>query len=250
MTASSASTSVATRLPPAFCWTRFGSEAGQSIDEILLRKERERVANGGVFLWGIGNSISSGIQQLVLSVSRPEVLFSPIKGRARLVDREPPFVVCWRAAETMEGEPFELPPGTLVTSRGGPRRAHYALVCFSDIPLCRSESGPSLGFDGLRNLLSGRPLGASQVTAVVNRNGREGDGRQYTVPFRATLVSPYFVRLRSPLPVHDGSAPLEQIDRLHRSMQYYSAHADSSNSSRVLGLERNQPKPTRRACLG
>lgn len=242
---------VASPLPQAFCWTRFGSEAGQSIDEILRRKERERVANGGVFFWGIGNSISSGIRQLVLSTSGPEVLFSPIKGRARLVDREPSMVVGWAAAETMDGEPFELPPGTLVTSRGGTGRAHYALVCFSDVPLCRSESGPSLGFDGLRNLLSGRPLGASQVTAVVSRNGGEGDGRQYTVPFRATLVAPYFVRLKAPLPV--TRAPHRSNSSscwLNSSMQYYSAHVQSSNSAGVLGLERNQPKPARRAGIG
>ncbi len=198
-------------LPRRFCWTRFGSEAGQSIDQILRRKERERVANGGVFLWGIGNSVTSGIRQLVLSTPRPEVLFSPIKSRARLVDRAPSVVVTWTAAETMDGERYQLPPGTIVTSRGGTGRPHYALVCFSDRPLCCSESGPSVDFDGLRNLLSRRPLGASQVTAIVSTNGGEGDGRQYTVPFRASLIAPYCVRLRDSVPVCGGFPWRQQL---------------------------------------
>jgi hypothetical protein len=47
-------------LPEAFVWTRFGTEAGQTIDRILARKEAERIANGGLFLWGIGNSVATG----------------------------------------------------------------------------------------------------------------------------------------------------------------------------------------------
>lgn len=39
-------------LPACFCWTRFGTEAGQSIDQIFERKEQERAANGGLFFGG------------------------------------------------------------------------------------------------------------------------------------------------------------------------------------------------------
>src|SRR5689334_16901759 len=37
-----------TPLPLLFCWTRFGTEAGEPIEAILERKEREREATGGV----------------------------------------------------------------------------------------------------------------------------------------------------------------------------------------------------------
>jgi len=57
-------------------------------------------------------------------------------------------------------------------------------------------------FADLRNLLSGSALGASQVTAVVeNLAGRDGGGTEYAVALRASLVAPYFLRLRDPVPV-------------------------------------------------
>jgi hypothetical protein len=36
-------------LPMAFCWTRFGPEAGESFSDILARKNAEREAGDGVF---------------------------------------------------------------------------------------------------------------------------------------------------------------------------------------------------------
>ena len=50
-------------LPTIFCWTRFGGEAGEPIEQILFRKEQERLANGGVFLWGIGNAVGPSIYE-------------------------------------------------------------------------------------------------------------------------------------------------------------------------------------------
>ena len=66
-------------LPEYFCWTRFGTEAAEPIDSILGRKERERVANRGIFVWGIGNAIGPSIRELLRREAQPEVLFSPIK---------------------------------------------------------------------------------------------------------------------------------------------------------------------------
>ena len=72
-----------TCLPTIFCWTRFGAEAGETIETILERKERERQANRGVYFWGIGNSVAPGIAELVRRTTSPEVLFSSIKSRPR-----------------------------------------------------------------------------------------------------------------------------------------------------------------------
>lgn len=189
-------------LPDVFCWTRIGAEAGQSVDQILARKEAERCANGGIFHWGIGNSIAPAMRELLSSGECPEVLFSPIKGRPRPMDLSPPRIVAWTAGETLDGELIELPDTVLVTSRGGAAPGignHYALVCSTDWPLGLCDSG-ILEFDSLRNLISGNPVGASQVTAVVRRLNAVGPG-DYLVAMRARLVAPYFLRLRRPVEV-------------------------------------------------
>ena len=192
-------------LPSSFCWTRFGTEAGETIEAILARKEAERQANGGAFFWGIGNSVAPAVAELVRRVDEPEVLFSPIKSRPRQVDVAPRSVVRWTLAEGLSGDTFELPSHANVTSQWDPNRparAHYALVCSSAEPLKIADAG-RLSFGALRNLRSGAPLGASQVTAVVHRADRSHGGNEYPVAFRAALVAPYFVRLGRPMPLDE-----------------------------------------------
>src|SRR5437867_244002 len=159
-------------IPEVFCWTRFGTEAGQTIDAILTRKEKERLANGGMFLWGIGNAIGPSLAELLRRESAPEALFSPIKSQPKPEDVSPPAVAAWTKAETLDGDVFQIPDHSLVLSRyatAGAKRAHYALVCHSSEPLKIAKSGDELVLEELRNLLTGRPIGASQVTAVVTR---------------------------------------------------------------------------------
>jgi len=189
-------------LPESFCWTRFGTEAGQGIEQILRRKDEERVANQGVFLWGIGNSVGAAMTELVRRCGSPEVLFSPIKSSVRPADAAPESVVAWTKAETVHGEEFLLPTHSLVTSRqsvSSPKLIHYALVCFSETPLTLAGSPLAFSFGAVRNMVSGNPVGASQVTAVVTTNiSPTGEGGMYKVPLRAKLAPPYFVRLREP----------------------------------------------------
>ena len=85
-------------LPQCFVWTRFGTEAGQSISDILRRKEKERAANGGIFYWGIGNAVGPSILELLRRTDEPEVLFSPIKSAPKRDDVTPEAVVAWTAA--------------------------------------------------------------------------------------------------------------------------------------------------------
>jgi hypothetical protein len=197
-------------LPECFCWTRFGTEAAQSIEQILARKEQERVANDGVFFWGIGNALGPSMNELLRCCREPEVLFSPIKSAARLQDVAPAAVAAWVSGETLAGDEFRLPERSLITSRhnpDAPRAAHYALVCYSEEPLtARSpRPGEKLSFRSLSNLRTGRPIGASQVTAVVRRD--EGDlsgATVYEVAIRAKLVYPHFIRLRNPVVLAGG----------------------------------------------
>ncbi len=186
-------------IPDAFCWTRFGTEAGETIENILERKEKERRNNDGIFFWGVGNSVAPGLAALLENGERPEVLFSPIKGPPRAVDRAPAARFAWRAGLDLGGGHFELPPAARVTSggqAGGPGRAHYALVCASSRPLAIVQGDADLDFLALRNLVSGNPLGASQVTAVVRMlRDQPASDMRYPVAMRAELAPPYFVRL-------------------------------------------------------
>ena len=190
-------------LPEWFCWTRFGTEAGQVVDEILRRKEEERIANAGVFFWGIGNAIGPSIRELLLRTAAPDVLFSPIKSVPRPQDVAPAAIVAWTSAETLTGERFLLPESSLVTSRydlESPRERRYALVCSSTVPLRDSFCEDKINLSGVRNLITGRPVGSSQVTAVVQRACPQSDlASNYDILIRAKLVCPYFIRLRAPL---------------------------------------------------
>jgi hypothetical protein len=199
-------------LPDCFCWTRFGTEGGEEATHILNRKEQERVANGGVFLWGIGNAIGPSIQELVRRTRHPEVLFSPIKSSPKPQDVQPPAVAVWVQGETMDGHIYHLPQHSLVTSRydpSTPRSSRYALVCFSVQPLITEAPLAKLALGTLRNLRSGRPIGSSQVTAVVLRQrvDNQNDTQTYDVVIRAKLVYPYFVRLRRPVVMLRPSSP-------------------------------------------
>ena len=218
-------------LPALFCWTRFGAEAGQPIEQILRRKEQERSANNGVFLWGIGNAVGPGIRELVGRCSSPEVLFSPILGKARREDVKPESVVAWTSAETHDGKEYPLPSCSLVTSRqsiSSPKASHYALVCFSGQTLVPCSRGCTLTFNTLRNLVSGSRLGASQVTAVVVRDeGLPMEGRVYEVALRVSLAYPYFIRLRRPVALspsrgsdEDWAATVQSVwnQRAHQSL--------------------------------
>lgn len=191
-------------LPEAFCWTRFGPEAGESFSDILARKEVEREAGDGIFYWGIGSAVGRALEALIASVEEPEVLFSPITSAPRPADVRPDHVVRWSCGKGLFGESTVLPEHARVTSRfdpGRPDTARFALVCASDEPLCLEEHG-ELRFGSLRNFCSGAAVGASQVTAVVRR-GIAGPrcGRAYPVALRASLVDPYLLRLAAPTAV-------------------------------------------------
>jgi hypothetical protein len=196
-------------MPNLFCWTRFGGEAAEPIESILHRKERERLANGGLFLWGIGNAVGPSISELMRHTARPQVIFSPIKTAPKIKDTAPPAVVMWTKAEGLDGKDFSIPLNSLVTSRFDPqtpKNCHYALVCFSAKPLTPLWTGRKISFSQLTNLRTGRPVGASQVTAVVRHDEMEvGTASVYDVSILAELIEPYFIRLRnaSPIPRHN-----------------------------------------------
>lgn len=193
-------------VPEIFCWTKFGAEAGEEAHAIFARKEIERQRNGGVFLWGIGNSIRPSLAMLLKANGQPEVLFSPMKTVAAKKDAQPSDLMMWCDGVGYDGAPYRLPDASLVTSRRdklNPSPRHFALVCYRETPLLDTLAPmPEVSLDGIRNLKTGTPLGASQVTSVVRRvTGSVEGGTRYPVVTRARLVHPYLVRLTSGMAV-------------------------------------------------
>jgi hypothetical protein len=192
-------------LPTVFCWSKFGVESGETPERIIERKEWERRENGGVFLWGIGNSIRPSIERLSRLADQVEVLFTPMLSKPSAQDVSPTGVVYWKEAIGIDGSSYRIPDGSVVTSKRGGRQGrvakHFALVCQSDHDLRQSRESTWFSADGLRNLLTGSMVGSSQVTSVVryvaDRPDNEGP---YRVAFRATLVYPFLLTLLSPSP--------------------------------------------------
>lgn len=179
----------------AFCWTRYGTESGEDITSILERKSAEREQNGGVFLWGIGNSVRPSLAELVSRDPRPIVRFSAMVSPPRTQDRYPERVRLWLSGRGLDGRAYTVPPGSFVTSGGDvTRNYHFALVCESAAALVESAQEPLYSAQ-LRNFTGGTRVGPSQVTAVVNRVDHEKSGTLYDRGFRANLVPPYFVTL-------------------------------------------------------
>ncbi len=238
------------QLPRHFCWTRFGTESGEVIGQILARKEDERRANGGIFLWGIGNALAPSMRELVYREPAPEVVFSPIRSKPRKEDVYPSRLVAWTEGRTSAGDVFKLPPGSMVTSRVSERcrrRKHYALVCASTESLCIKDSAENFSIRSLRNLLTGRQVGASQVTAIVQVAERQESsaGAMYAAAMRTRLIPPYFVELVNPvtLPIaltSDVAAGVAAWNDVLSSIRHYSdagAHAGSPSSSYLMSQD-------------
>lgn len=201
-------------VPDVFCWTKFGAEAGENSHAIFERKELERRRNGGLFLWGIGNSIRPSLPYLFAATRQPEVLFSPMKTVAAKKDAQPSELVMWCNGVGYDGLPYRLPEASLVTSRQdrvSPSSRHFALVCYRESPLLDSASSiAEVPLEGIRNLKTGTQLGASQVTSIVRRLTDPTDGgTRYPVVTRARLVYPFLIRLTRGIEV----PPTLRLDR-------------------------------------
>lgn len=191
------------QLPNRFCWSRFGTEAGEEIQQIIARKERERSENDGVFLWGVGSALRPSMLLLTQLEPEPEVIFSPIKSSPRRVDVAPPKIARWTTARNLDGEIYTLPHASVVTSRAkeGRTQRHYALVCFSKKPLQLQGNLGDLILGRIRNLATNNPIGASQVTAVVThaKNAPIYSELVYPIAMRFKLAPPYFIELNDPV---------------------------------------------------
>jgi hypothetical protein len=189
-------------LPPVFCWTKMGSEAGQSLEDIIRRKELERQCGDGVFAWGIGNSVGPAIRYAKSAERVPELetLFTPMKAAPKAADVNPSSILLWLGYHARDGRIEYLPDHMMITSRGHSRlgeekRGHYALICQSHQSLLEQAGGWAIDPKAARNVVSANPGGASQGTSVVRYSSVEEHQAAYPVLFRAILTDTAFVRL-------------------------------------------------------
>jgi hypothetical protein len=184
------------------CWTKMQAEAGQPIETIVLRKELERQAGNGIFMWGVGNAPALLINTLARLEQRVPVVFSLMKSKPKAIDVAPPAgTLVWRRYIDSNGYERDIPSHIVITSRGAedwPNKRHYALMCYSASPL-RIVRG--LGFDhhAYRNASGvGAPVGASQVTSLLRRVGWPSDDAEYEANLSADLTQSYWVKLTDP----------------------------------------------------
>lgn len=232
------------------CWTKMQTEAGQGLDLILARKELERRTGNGLFCWGVGNAPSKVIPQLARANEEVDVFFSMMKSKPKPQDVEPGGVYVWRTFFDRDGVETALPPHLVVTSRssteGGPKRAHYALLCFSEQRLSLGDHGP---FDpaSYRNAgENGGAVGSSQVTALLCQSKPVLETAPYRIAFSAKLIGGLWVKLGSP-----RRLPAAQVKRLNgysekagevRSAEWLSFSASLRTTN---GRKRSTPALTR-----
>lgn len=196
------------RSPPSdddyICWSRMQAEAGQGLLSIVARKERERAIGEGLFFWGVGNAPAALTNVLARAKLPVRVIFSIMKSRPKAIDVTPSRIVAWRRYIDEFGKERLLPGHTLVTSRAdsasGPKRAHYALMCYSSNSLELQKQAEPFDPADFRNAGgTGAPVGNSQVTALLKRVSNENRHSDYMVNFEAQLVGGYWVRLTDPV---------------------------------------------------
>ncbi len=184
------------------CWSRMQAEAGQALEAIVERKERERQAGAGSFLWGVGNAPAHVTNVLARAGIPVRVVFSIMKSRPKAMDVAPSRTVVWRRYIDAHGIERPLPPHALVTSRGdsasGAKRAHHALMCRSDEPLAikRGEAFDPAAFRNAGGI--GAPVGFSQVTALLRRIEFNHHDSDYEANLTAWLADSYWIRLTDP----------------------------------------------------
>lgn len=195
------------QLPSTFCWTKMGTESGEDLTTIIQRKEWERQLGGGHFLWGIGQSLGDNAKNAAIDGGALAAVFSPMPSKPKAIDVTPGDVVLWNSWIDADGCSQPLPAHAFVTSRatlpsGRRKESHYALVCCSESELLHASELTVSPYT-LRNAGTGRPLGASQVTAVVSYcdSSEQVESKSYPVSFAVALGAPYFVRLADPSPL-------------------------------------------------
>ena len=161
----------------AVCLTSFGPESGETADEILARKELERLSGVGAhkneFWWGVGEKgTAQSISVLISHYGANVVLFSAIKNQKLSNDGSASsLLVCRQYSVLGSSVSHDIPEHVLITSaalakNGSLATTHFALVCKSRVPIKMGEPDFRFSNAHYKNLETGENLG----------NLREGNG--------------------------------------------------------------------------
>lgn len=185
-----------------FCWTKYGVESGKSEDEILLLKENERINNiNNIFLWGIGNSLLNQCKYFIdNNIEKLKVVFTPMLAKPKAIDISPDSLLAWLFYKDINGIIKELPESSIVISRGhtdySHKKKHYALLVSSKKSLLNQKIDEIIDYAQVRNFLSKKMVGFSQVTSIVSlHNSIVGKSKIYSIGMIADLISPFCVEL-------------------------------------------------------
>jgi hypothetical protein len=200
----------------AVCLTKFGPESGETADEILARKELERLSGVGAhkneFWWGIGEKgAAQSISALISQHGANVVLFSAIKNQKLSNDGSAPDLLVWRQYRVLGSNVSHgIPKHVLITSaafakNGALRTAHFALICKSRVPIKMGEPVFRFSNDHYKNLGKGGKLGKSArgqrtTTALVRwkRTPISGAECDSLIDFSADFWLPHCVELSDP----------------------------------------------------
>jgi hypothetical protein len=184
-----------------FVWSKMGQDAGQPLDEIIIRKEAER-RTGDEFWWGLGTPLGPRVESEAISNGRTlPVLFSELNlGKQEQAPNQNTYVWNgWRSIPKKgrhDSVPKHVMPKHVLVLGGNPDTPYYALVCRCDTELVLADRGP---FDPAQclTLANRRPPGVSQRSALLEGQVKHPHG-PYRIAFSAHLVVPWFVRLTDP----------------------------------------------------
>lgn len=181
-----------------FIWSLMGQDAGQSLDEIIIRKEAER-GTGQTFWWGLGTGLGARVESAAISNGGTlPALFSALGNQKQTSNQKTYVWNGWRSVRKGRYRTYShgsIPEHALVLG-GSPDRAYYGLVCRCDTELVLGDHGP---FDPAqcRTVAKGVAPGRSQRAALLTGHVKHPHG-PYSITFIAHLVEPWFVRLTHP----------------------------------------------------
>lgn len=234
--------SVENPVPDIFCWTKMGTEAGQTLDAIIRRKELERRAGNGVFAWGIGNSLGTSVD-LARQMSpggNVDVLFTPMKSAPKQTDVAPSQTFLWLSYIECDGRIAALPEHLLITSRGGvSKKTHYALLCHSDSSIEEEAMESYIYAASARNLASSNRIGPSQVTSMVHYGCHLDmpNDVPYKVAFRAVLHKQGFLKLVNPVCLEGSVAKLyHRVCAVDTATEWLSLALEVRHMARQLAM--------------
>jgi len=175
-----------------------GQDAGQPLDEIIIRKEAERKTRGE-FWWGLGTALGPHVEKVArLNGGTLPLLFSEALGNQKQAPNENIYV--WNGWQSVRKGRYRtydsgsIPKHALVLG-GNPDRPYYSLVCRCDTELVLGNHGP---FDPAQcRTTKGIRPGVSQRAALLTGQVKHPQGL-YRIAVSAHLVVPWFVRLTYP----------------------------------------------------